>query len=187
MGNDEAAFTVLYLSHSRVIYTYLSYSLLAQDLADDLTQETFLAAWRHGLLESVPEPAQRTWLLHTATNLARNAKRKRRSNRQVTYLGDPLQPFAAQLTDPTDVGEQVAAWNLVCEVIQCVSPQYRKCLLLHDLLGYSVEDIADIQNVQPKTVQQYLRRGRDQFGREYQRLQAVIDLPRKVFVREVSQ
>ena len=46
--------------------------------AEDLTQDTFLRAWRHfGILGDLEAPAQRAWLIRTARNLSVDAWRRR--------------------------------------------------------------------------------------------------------------
>lgn len=69
-----------YRRHVRLVYAMA----LAQDpdptQAEDLTQETFLRAWRHTeRLAAMDPPAQRAWLIRTVRHLAIDAWRRERA------------------------------------------------------------------------------------------------------------
>jgi RNA polymerase sigma-70 factor (ECF subfamily) len=69
--------TELYEQHRSSLVGYL-YRLLGQrELAEDLSQETFLRAWQRWNRPAPPEEA-RAWLYRVATNLAYDELRRRR-------------------------------------------------------------------------------------------------------------
>ncbi len=78
---DEVWLETAYRTHGKAIKTRLAAIVADTPLAEDLTQEVFVVAWRArhrfvGVGDGASEPAA-AWLLGIATNLARNARRKR--------------------------------------------------------------------------------------------------------------
>src|SRR6201993_2973943 len=81
MGKAEldAQFADLYRSHLRDVYSYAYYRVGNHHDAEDLTEQTFLQAYRHferALRESGGRPL-RPWLIRIAHNLAANLYRDR--------------------------------------------------------------------------------------------------------------
>src|ERR1700682_3281619 len=75
----DARFTELYRAHLRDVYSYLYYRVGNHHDAEDLTEQTFLQAYRHferALRESDGRPL-RPWLIRIAHNLAANLYRDR--------------------------------------------------------------------------------------------------------------
>src|SRR2546421_3326583 len=75
----DARFTELYRSHLRDVYSYSYYRVGNHHDAEDLTEQTFLQAYRHferAQRESEGRPL-RPWLIRIAHNLAANFYRDR--------------------------------------------------------------------------------------------------------------
>ena len=75
----DARFTELYQAHLRYVYSYSYYRVGNHHDAEDLTEQTFLQAYRHferALRESDGRPL-RPWLIRIANNLAANFYRDR--------------------------------------------------------------------------------------------------------------
>jgi RNA polymerase sigma-70 factor (ECF subfamily) len=91
----DAEFSELYRTHLRDVYSYLYYRLGNHHDAEDLTEQTFLQAYRHferAQRESDGRPL-RPWLIRIAHNLAANLYRDR-SRRPQSAL-DERMPLAA--------------------------------------------------------------------------------------------
>ena len=89
-------FTELYRAHLRDVYSYAYYRIGNHHDAEDLTEQTFLQAYRHfdrAQRESNGRPL-RPWLIRIAHNLAANYYRDR-SRRPVTQLDDARDPLRA--------------------------------------------------------------------------------------------
>jgi RNA polymerase sigma-70 factor (ECF subfamily) len=85
----DARFTELYKAHLRDVYSYAYYRIGNHHDAEDLTEQTFLQAYRHferALAESAGRPL-RPWLIRIVHNLAANYFRDR-SRRPQTNLDD---------------------------------------------------------------------------------------------------
>ena len=72
---------LFFREHEPGIYGYLWRITGDRQLASDLSQETFLRAW-HSFAKVRGYENQATWLLHVATNLALNSRRRR-----TTWIG----------------------------------------------------------------------------------------------------
>jgi RNA polymerase sigma-70 factor, ECF subfamily len=75
----DDAFTALYRAHLRDVYSYAYYRIGNHHDAEDLTEQTFLQAYRHfdrAQRESAGRPL-RPWLIRIAHNLAANYYRDR--------------------------------------------------------------------------------------------------------------
>src|SRR5215211_4993656 len=85
----DEAFSQLYKAHLRDVYSYAYYRVGNHHDAEDLTEQTFLQAYRHferALAESGGRPL-RPWLIRIVHNLAANYFRDR-SRRPQTNLDD---------------------------------------------------------------------------------------------------
>jgi RNA polymerase sigma-70 factor, ECF subfamily len=85
----DADFSALYKAHLRDVYSYAYYRVGNHHDAEDLTEQTFLQAYRHferAQRESEGRPL-RPWLIRIAHNLAANYYRDR-SRRPQTSLDD---------------------------------------------------------------------------------------------------
>ena len=110
----DADFTELYRSHLRDVYSYAYYRIGNHHDAEDLTEQTFLQAYRHferAQRESKGRPL-RPWLLRIAHNLAANYYRDR-SRRPQTNLEDagvlPAFHDTAELVEGREEVQQVLA------------------------------------------------------------------------------
>jgi RNA polymerase sigma-70 factor (ECF subfamily) len=85
----DAEFSALYRTHLRDVYSYAYYRVGNHHDAEDLTEQTFLQAYRHferAQRESAGRPL-RPWLIRIAHNLAANLYRDR-SRRPATPIDD---------------------------------------------------------------------------------------------------
>src|SRR5688500_13317675 len=91
----DAAFSALYKAHLRDVYSYSYYRVGNHHDAEDLTEQTFLQAYRHferAQRESDGRPL-RPWLIRIAHNLASNYHRDRARRPQAVL--DDNDPIAA--------------------------------------------------------------------------------------------
>jgi RNA polymerase sigma-70 factor (ECF subfamily) len=134
-------FTELYKAHLRDVYSYAYYKIGNHHDAEDLTEQTFLQAYRHfdrAQRESNGRPL-RPWLIRIAHNLAANYYRDR-SRRPVTQLDD-----AAVLSAPRGTEEMVEGREEVKEVLQGVSAlpdDRREALIMRFALDMDNREIA---------------------------------------------
>jgi RNA polymerase sigma-70 factor (ECF subfamily) len=134
-------FSELYRAHLRDVYSYAYYRIGNHHDAEDLTEQTFLQAYRHferAQRESDGRPL-RPWLIRIAHNLAANYYRDR-SRRPVTQLDD-----AAVLSAPHGTEDTVEGREDVKEVLAGVSrlpEDRREALIMRFTLGMDNREIA---------------------------------------------
>ena len=137
----DADFSSLYKAHLRDVYSYAYYRVGNHHDAEDLTEQTFLQAYRHferAQRESKGRPL-RPWLIRIAHNLAANYYRDR-SRRPVTQLDD-----AAVISAPQDTEEMVQGGEEVMEVLKGVSElpdDRREALIMRFALDMDNREIA---------------------------------------------
>ncbi len=154
----------------------------AQD-AEDLLQETLLAAWR-GLEQFQGRASVRAWLYRIATNRSldalRASRRRPEDRRRMTEVPEPtrrtepiwLEPFADVLLEgipdqapgPEARYEAKEAIALAFIVgLQHLPPQQRAVLVLRDVLGFRAGEVAEMLEITEPSVNSLLRRARAAF------------------------
>ena len=134
-------FTELYRLHLRDVYSYSYYRTGNHHDAEDLTEQTFLQAYRHfarAQAESNGRPL-RPWLIRIAHNLAANYYRDR-SRRPQTSLED-----AAVISAPHDTEELVEGREELEAVLAGVAGlphDRREALIMRFALGMDNREIA---------------------------------------------
>src|ERR671939_1052703 len=137
----DGEFSDLYRAHLRDVYSYSYYRTGNHHDAEDLTEQTFLQAYRHferALRESNGRPL-RPWLIRIAHNLAANYYRDR-SRRPQTQLED-----AAVLSAPHHTEELVEGRESVKEVLAGVASlpdDRREALIMRFALDMDNKEIA---------------------------------------------
>jgi RNA polymerase sigma-70 factor, ECF subfamily len=134
-------FSELYRTHLRDVYSYAYYRIGNHHDAEDLTEQTFLQAYRHferAMRESNGRPL-RPWLIRIAHNLAANYYRDR-SRRPQTALDDA---DTISTLHPTE--ELVEEHEELVEVLTGVTnlpDDRREALIMRFALGMDNKEIA---------------------------------------------
>jgi RNA polymerase sigma-70 factor, ECF subfamily len=134
-------FSELYRAHLRDVYSYAYYRIGNHHDAEDITEQTFVQAYRHferAQRESNGRPL-RPWLIRIAHNLAANYYRDR-SRRPQTHLDD-----AAIISAPLDTERVVEEREEVKEVLEGVSrlpDDRREALIMRFALDMDNREIA---------------------------------------------
>ncbi len=127
-----------------------------QAAADDLVQETWLAALRHP--PSADRPA-RPWLRQVLANVARMRHRGegRRSRREQAALSEP--EAHPQPTSPEELLGRLEAHRLVATALAELAEPFRQTLLLRYYEGHSAAEIARLTGAPAGTVRWRLQEG----------------------------
>jgi RNA polymerase sigma-70 factor (ECF subfamily) len=134
-------FTELYRTHLRDVYSYAYYRIGNHHDAEDLTEQTFLQAYRHferAQRESEGRPL-RPWLIRIAHNLAANYYRDR-SRRPQTNLEDAATVSALHGTE--DIAEGREELKQVLEGVATLPDDRREALIMRFALGMDNREIA---------------------------------------------
>ncbi len=180
---DEAAFRALTDAYRRELQVHCYRILGSVQDAEDMVQETLLAAWR-GLADFEGRASVRSWLYRIATNRCLNALRDSGRRPQdvlgasppanapePSRWGEPiwLQPYPDQLLDglpdradgPDARYETKEAVGLAfVSGLQRMAPQQRAVLVLRDVLGYRAAEVAEMLGSSEASVNSALQRAR---------------------------
>ena len=137
----DAEFSELYRAHLRDVYSYSYYRVGNHHDAEDLTEQTFLQAYRHferAQRESDGRPL-RPWLIRIAHNLAANLYRDR-SRKPVTPIDDTDTLTATHTTEQLVEGRDEL--ERVLEGVQLLPEDRREALIMRFALGMDNREIA---------------------------------------------
>jgi RNA polymerase sigma-70 factor, ECF subfamily len=137
----DAEFSELYRTHLRDIYSYSYYRVGNHHDAEDLTEQTFLQAYRHferAQSESDGRPL-RPWLIRIAHNLAANHYRYR-SRRPQSPLEESAPIAAVHSTEELVAGRDELA--RVLEGVKQLPDDRREALIMRFSLGMDNREIA---------------------------------------------
>jgi RNA polymerase sigma-70 factor (ECF subfamily) len=137
----DAEFSELYRTHLRDVYSYLYYRLGNHHDAEDLTEQTFLQAYRHferAQRESDGRPL-RPWLIRIAHNLAANLYRDR-SRRPQSPLDERMPLAAPHSTEDLVSGRDELAHVLAG--VQQLPDDRREALIMRFALDMDNREIA---------------------------------------------
>jgi len=151
---DLAAFEALYRKHVRRVYALCLRLSGNAALAEELTQEAFVRAWKK-LAQFRGESAFSTWLHPLVVNVALAERRSRRSREAHTFLTDDIAVYdrAALAIDP---GERLD----VEQAVASLPAGARAVFVLHDVEGYRHDEIAEMTGVTVGTSKAQLHRAR---------------------------
>ena len=175
-AGEASAFNRLVEERHGDIYALLYRLTEDPEEARDLTQETFLQAFRH-LASFRGDADLRTWLYRIAVNQARNRWRwwKRRRRDRTVSLDAPVSeeidaPLSAGLAG--DEGLDPERQTLAREreqalhaALKSLSRPYREVIVLRDIEGLSYEEVAATLDLNVGTVKSRLNRGRTELRR----------------------
>ena len=181
-AGDEEAFRDLTDPYQRELQVHIYRIVGSVQDAEDLLQETLLAAWR-SLDQFEGRASVRTWLYRIATNRsldALRANRRRPEEGRIPQMPEPtrwteplwlapypdvlLEAIPDQAPGPEARYETKEAIALAFVVgLQHLPPQQRAVLLLRDVLGYRAAEVADMLQTTDASVNSLLRRARAAF------------------------
>jgi RNA polymerase sigma-70 factor, ECF subfamily len=173
LGGDHEAFGVLVSRHARSILSVTSRMLGPAADAEDIAQETFVAAFRS--LASFQFDAKfSTWLYRIAVNKCTDALRARRPTVSLDESDDGS--VTRELTDeetPHWELEQVElAWELD-KGIHALPHIYRESFVLKHIEGLGYDEMSDILGVHRDTLKMRVYKARTMLCRSLAHLRSV--------------
>jgi RNA polymerase sigma-70 factor (TIGR02960 family) len=200
---DEDAFAQLTEPYQRELQLHCYRIVGSLQDAEDLLQETLLAAWR-GLEQFEGRSSLRAWLYTIATNRCLNALRDRERRPQsapgdragrggVTHPPESfaeiswLQPYPDSLLEGViDVAPGPAARYEAKETValafvsglQHLAPRQRAVLVLRDVLGFRADEVAEMLGSSDASVNSALQRARGTLEKRLPPRQERLAIPR---------
>src|ERR671926_1916858 len=179
-GGDQDAFRALVDPYRRELHVHCYRILGSVQDAEDVMQETLLAAWR-GLAGFEERASLRAWLYRIATNRCLNALRdRRRQPQEVPSMAEPPRPtwlaeqmwldpypdamlegLADSAPGPEASYESGEALGLAFTAgPQRLPPRQRTALVLREVLGFRTAEVAEMLETSEASVKAALQRAR---------------------------
>ncbi len=136
------------------------------DLDDAMQEVIVIAAER---LADIPHESERSFLFGTAFRVGSEHRRRREGRREVgeEQLVDHRDP----LPEPDALSDQARARALLDGVLETMPSDLRAVFALYEIEEMTMAEIAQLLALPPGTVASRLRRAREQFEREVERIQ----------------
>jgi RNA polymerase sigma factor (sigma-70 family) len=154
-SGEHRAFAEIMSAHERELTVFLYRRVNDAHVAEDLLQDTFLAAWK-AIRKTRPDLLVRPWLYKIALNMARQWERKQRISKKVF----PLWQRERQDDDWVERNE-------VQRVLRQMPARDAELLLLKVIAEFDYSEIAAMLDVKPEAVRQRLHRARERFRALY--------------------
>jgi RNA polymerase sigma-70 factor (ECF subfamily) len=152
-AGDPEAFETLASRHERALWAIALHTLGDPHDAADAVQEALVAAYRRAATFR-GESSVRTWLGRIVVNACIDRVRHERVRATVPW---PERDVAARRPDPA---AEVATRLAVREALALIPVEQRVAVVLVDMQGYRVTEVAAILGVPPGTVKSRCARGR---------------------------
>ncbi|WP_405137270.1 RNA polymerase subunit sigma-70 [Nocardia sp. NBC_01388] len=171
-AGDERAFGELTEPYHRELQLHCYRLLGSMHDAEDVLQETLVAAWR-GLADFQQRSSVRTWLYRIATNRCLNAQRdaRRRPVQPLPFdVPDPtrtggvswLEPYPDSLLDPEQRYQSRESVELAfITALQQLPPRQTAVLVLRDVLDFGGSEVAEMLGTSTTAVKAALQRARE--------------------------
>jgi len=151
--SDRKTFTRLVDRFYAKVYDYLCWLTRNETLAADLTQETFLCLWRHPPnLEA--GGSLRAWMFKVALNVYR--QQARRHAVETVPLSEAEEDVPDPESEPLVVLEREELCRAVQEAVARLPERYRAVILLHNLQGLTLTEVAQALEIPVGTVKSRL-------------------------------
>ena len=159
-SGDAVAFERLFERYHAPILNYLHRMVGDRALAEDLTQDAFVKAYR-ALPNTRPDLAFKAWLYRIATNTAISHLRRRKLIRWVPFLG--TQDYASNESIERSVGHK----HDVEQALHKLPEHYAAVLILRHYEGLSLAETADALGITENAAKLRLFRARKAFANVY--------------------
>jgi RNA polymerase sigma factor (sigma-70 family) len=158
-GEPDAS-TAFIRRHQRRVFGLAVSIVVDPALAEDVSQEAFARAWRHGSTFDPRRGSVPAWLLTITRNLAIDALRLRRA-----WPVDPevLAGFEIEATGPgahptaaAEAGDDVARLR---KALACLPEDQRRALILAGLCGRTAKEVSETEGIPLGTAKTRIRTG----------------------------
>lgn len=159
---DKHAFDELVRRHRDRMWAVAIRVLGEPEEASDALQDAFLSAFR-AAHRFRGESAVTTWLHRIVINACNDRVRRKRTNRSDPADEQNLDLLAHAQQQRTVPGDPAGKSDVALDVNQALAhlpEDQRSALVLVDMLGYRVDEVANILDVPPGTVKSRCARGR---------------------------
>ena len=163
--DDREAFEILVRRHQGRVFAVAGGILRNKEDVEDIAQQVFVKAF-FSLKRFDQRAAFSTWLYKITVNECWDVLRKRKS-RPLLFEAELSEDQARQyqasedvLSPVTDISDRLASRQRLERLLEFVDKRDRMMLVLKEIQGFSVEEIADMLKINGNTVKVRLFRAR---------------------------
>ncbi len=150
----------LFEQHRAAVYAYLARMTRDGELAEEITQETFLKIYAaRDRLSGIDN--QRAWVFRIATNTCLTALKRNRRFRWLPW--ESAEGQGPRLSE----AQQLIERDAVERALSALSEEYRAPLLLFSHHGFKVAEVAAILGISEGAVKTRVYRAKEMFLRAY--------------------
>ncbi|MEM6794221.1 MAG: sigma-70 family RNA polymerase sigma factor [Acidobacteriota bacterium] len=168
---EEGAFEEIYSRFGSMVYNLCFRMSGRAEVAEDLTQETFLRIHRH-LARFSGRSTLKTWIYRVTLNHCRSKLGRKRY--PSVPLAEENEEGGVHLKDPARGPEEHTlahdAARRVAAGLHRVKPKFREAVVLRDIEGLSYDEIAEVLGVRIGTVRSRIARGREQLRKALEKM-----------------
>jgi RNA polymerase sigma-70 factor (ECF subfamily) len=155
--HDSEAAGRLFDKYYREILGYIHHCILDTHMAEDLTSNVFLSAFRHLGRYKLRQIPFRAWLYRIATNEVRMYWRRQKRIKIVSLQSDNAERAAEQSASDSTVSAE--EYRLLYKALLELRMKYRAVIILRYFEGKTISEICEITATKEGTVKAQLHRG----------------------------
>lgn len=157
-GQSEAWETLVDLYGERIYNVALQFAVNPEE-AEDLTQDIFLKLHRN-LRRYRGDVPFAGWILRVSRNLCIDRYRSRRRERSQTVVSDEALQWIPATDDPEADAQRRRRYEVVHRALAEMDEEHAESVVLKDLQGWSLDEVAVYHDVPVGTVKSRLHRAR---------------------------
>jgi len=165
---EQLAYDKIVTKYLPLVYRYIARLTGDRHLAEELSQETFIKAWKN-IRQFEADKSLKPWIMRIARNCAFDSLRKKKTI-AFSFLSEPeqyrLENIRTESLSPDELVEKKEKKELVEKILSHLSEEEREVLILHYLEELTVPEIAEILKKPEETIRTRLRRARASFREE---------------------
>lgn len=163
LSASPGAFNQLVRRYLKQVYSFNYHFVQDVQMAEDITQETFLRAFRALNRFDQTRPFK-PWLFTIATNLCKTALKKNQSAPLLldddAVEGNILENIEAPQAREDSISDE-GLQRVMHQALENLSPSVRQAMILRHVHDLAYEEVAEAMDANVNTVRTWLKRGRE--------------------------
>lgn len=147
---DHVSFEIVFKLWHKKVYAYFFKKTADDDLAEELTQLTFIKLWRfkHTLTENHPVDLQLFRMAKSA--LLDYFKKQANDDLNLRLYHQEISAVASTPSAQFEAKQQLE------QVLNCLPPMRKQVFLLNRIEGFTCKEIAEKLSISPRTVEKHI-------------------------------
>jgi RNA polymerase sigma-70 factor, ECF subfamily len=162
LAGDDSAFEALVKKYLKPVYNFLYHFVSDREALDDITQETFIKAWKH-IEKFDREKNFKVWIFSIAKNTAFDWLKKKKTIPFSTFTDDEGNNMLENIGDdsifPEELLNRKDSAKILEEKLKKIPDIYRVILVMHYKEDFSLQEIAKILGKPYNTIKSQHQRG----------------------------